>query len=88
VHQERLGAWDRNTDFWTDASSLERIAGVISRIHGPEAGELEIGGGLTAFFVPGRSGHFKGRSENQPVSCLIGFSYDGLRAWAVQNRKE
>jgi tetratricopeptide (TPR) repeat protein len=87
VHQERLGTWDRGTDFWTDTSALERIGGVISRIRGPEAGEIEIAGGLTAFFVPGRSGHSKGRSENSPVTCFLGFSYDGLRAWTVQDLK-
>jgi tetratricopeptide (TPR) repeat protein len=88
VRQERLGSWNLDTDFWADSSPLLRIGGVISRIYGPEAGEIEIGGGLTAFFVPGRSSHMKGRSENSPVSCFIGFSYDGLRAWSVQDQKE
>jgi hypothetical protein len=87
VHQERLGTWDRNTDFWMDPSPLQRIGGVISRIRGPEAGEIEIEGNLTAFFVPGRSGHAKGFSENRHVTCFLGFSYDGLRAWAVADRK-
>lgn len=88
VRQERLGNWNRDADFWTDSSPLLRIGGVISRIHGPEAGEIEIAGGLTAFFVPGRSGHMKGRSENSAVTCFVGFSYDGLRAWSVQDRKD
>jgi hypothetical protein len=87
VHQERLGEWDRGTDFWMDSSPLVRIGGVISRIWGGEAGEIEIEGGLPAFFVPARSGHSRGRSENFPVTFFLGFSYDGLRAWGVQDRK-
>jgi len=87
VHQERLGEWNRDADFWTDSSPLARIGGVISRIRGGEAGEIEIEGGLTAFFVPGRSGHARGRSENWPVTFFLGFSYEGLRAWDVQDHK-
>ena len=42
-----------------------------------------VAGRLKAFFVPARSGYRRGYSENRSVSCFIGFSYHGLRAWEV-----
>lgn len=85
VHQERLGAWDVNCNFWANPSLLRRMSGVITQIDAPQAGFIEFNGGLTAFFVPAISGHYKGRSENQTVSFYLGFSYDGPRAWSVQD---
>ncbi len=85
IHQDALGEWNRDKQFWSDASSLARIHGVIKRIQGPESGEIETESGLGAFFVPGRTGHFKGESENRRVSFFVGFSHDGLRAWEVEN---
>ena len=83
VHHSRLGDWDRSFDFWTDPRPLARISGRISRIQGSEAGQIELAGNLTAFFVPAKSGFAHGRSENQAVGFHLGFSYDGLRAWGV-----
>lgn len=83
VHRDRLGDWDRGQRFWKDTSLLARTKGVISSINGPQAGSIELPSGVTAFFVPGVSGHSVGRSENAPVTFFLGFSYDGLRAWSV-----
>lgn len=88
VHHDQLGSWDRNRDFFSDARPFRRVAGIISKISGPQAGEIEVEGGLPAFFVPGKSGHHRGSSENQPVTFYLGFAYDGLRAWSVGDTQE
>lgn len=85
VHQDRLGRWNPQRGFWDNVGSLQRVSGIITQISGPQAGSIEIAGGLRAFFVPGASGHALGRSENQAVSCYVGFSYDGPRAWTVES---
>ncbi len=93
VHYSRLGGWDREKDFWTNAEPLERISGLIARIDRPEAGLIELECGLRVFFVPGRSrapdesSFVKERHENERVSFFLGFSYDGLRAWSVKLQK-
>jgi tetratricopeptide (TPR) repeat protein len=96
VHQSALGEWDPKQDFWRSTGALQRLKGVIVSIKGPEAGWIETPGGLKAFFVPAggsqrrsqphdRSSTFAaGKSENQAVSYFLGFSYDGLRAWSVE----
>jgi hypothetical protein len=86
IHQDRLGSWNSNLGFWENASLLKKLSGVVVQMSGPQAGVIQIVGGLRAFFVPGASGHAVGRSENQAVSCYVGFSYDGLRAWSVEDR--
>ena len=87
VHYSSLGQWDRDIDFWESASFLGRARGRITHISGPQQGNIEIEkNGMTAFFVPTRSNHYKNRSENQEVEFFLGFSYDGLRAWEVQDR--
>lgn len=85
VHHSRLGEWDRSNRFWEDTSALMRVEGVIASISGPQAGVVELASGMKAFFVPGVSGHAMGRSENTAVTFFLGFSYDGLRAWSVEN---
>jgi tetratricopeptide (TPR) repeat protein len=85
VDQDELGAWDLQKNFWTNPDVLIRVSGLIGRILGPQAGEIELKNGLKAFFVPGGSGHSLGRSENLPVNFCLGFSYDGLRAWGVKD---
>ncbi len=83
IHQENLGEWDRNNGFWNKTNSLKRINGIISSIEGPAKGYIEIEGtALKAFFVPGQ--HYKkGSFENRKITCYLGFSYSGLRAWEV-----
>ena len=82
VHQSRLGDWDRELGFWKNTSPLVRIPGRVARINGPQAGLIELSGGLEAFFVPARSGLSRG-SENTPILAFLGFSYDGPRAWDI-----
>jgi hypothetical protein len=87
VHQNELGDWDVEAGFWVNSDKLVRISGVVKSISGPQAGEIELDGGITAFFVPAVAGITKERDENSFISCLLGFSYDGPRAWSV-SRKE
>ena len=82
VHQAQLGDWNRAFEFWQNPALLARVPGRVARINGPQAGLIELAGGLEAFFVPGRSGLSRG-SENTPVLAFLGFSYDGPRAWDV-----
>ena len=83
VHQSRLGDWEHEQGFWGNIAPLKRVFGRVARINGPQAGTIELPGGLEAFFVPAKSGFPLG-SENTPVSAFLGFSYDGPRAWGVQ----
>lgn len=83
IHQSELGEWDDDKDFWENTKSLEKVKGRIAKIDGPQAGKISVEGGLSAFFVPSRSGHSRNRSENEMVDFYLGFSYDGLRAWEV-----
>jgi tetratricopeptide (TPR) repeat protein len=85
VHYTELGDWSDEQDFWEGSARLCRIKGTIISISGPEAGLIEVRGGVRAFFVPGKSGHSRGRDENRAVDCFLGFSYDGPRAWEVRN---
>lgn len=92
VHQSTLGEWSPIDNFWKSANTLKREIGVVVSVQGPEAGWIEVRGGLRAFFVPGvgsskrlntKSSFPAGLSENKPISFYLGFSYDGLRAWSV-----
>jgi tetratricopeptide (TPR) repeat protein len=85
VHHSQLGNWDRSKDFWENTSLLERALGRIARIVAPQSGEIEVKGGLKAFFVPARGNYSRGRSENRAVAFYLGFSYEGLRAWEVKD---
>ena len=82
VHQSRLGDWDRDLGFWKNTKPLARVIGRVARITGPQAGLVELAGGLEAFFVPAKSGFSPG-SENTPIRAFLGFSYDGPRAWNI-----
>ena len=82
VHQSRLGEWVE--DFWEAPEILVRLDGRVKKIDAPQKGVVEVGGGVEAFFVPGKSGLQKGRDENVSISCYVGFSYDGPRAWNVE----
>ena len=76
--------WDRNAS--KDVPSiLLRVSGRVARIGSPQAGTLRLNdGGLDAFFVPAAAGVMRNRHENALVDAVIGFSYDGLRAWSVR----
>lgn len=84
VHQDQLGGWDETTGFWGNTKPLHRIEGLVSRIHAPQSGEIELRWGAKAFFAPAVAGMSLGRDENRLVSFYLGFSYEGLRAWSVR----
>ena len=83
IHQDMLGEWDREKDFWSKTSQLRQLEGVVANVKGPQAGDIELAGGLKAFFVPGQDFSY-GHAENVRVKFYLGFSYEGLRAWSVQ----
>ncbi len=85
VHYSELGSWNSDQDFWGKPEKLARLKGTIVSISGPEAGLIEVGAGVKVFFVPGKSGHLRGRDENRAVEFFLGFSYDGPRGWEVKN---
>lgn len=84
INKDALGQWNQQRNFWEVTRMLRRVRGIISRINGQESGLVEVNG-IKAFFVPGVSGHSFGRSENMPVTFFLAFSYDGPRAWSVEN---
>ena len=87
VHQSRLGDWDHDRGFWENTKPLMRVRGRVARINGPQAGVIELAGGLEAFFVPAKSRLYQG-SENTPVTAFLGFSYDGPRVWGVSREED
>ena len=85
VHYTELPlVWDRNSP--KDVPPiLQRVSGRVARIGSPQAGTLRLNaGGMDAFFVPAAAGIMRNRHENARVDAVIGFSYDGLRAWSVR----
>jgi hypothetical protein len=85
VHQSELGPWDEDSQFYRDTNKLGRIEGRVVEYEGPQAGTIELeGSGVQAFYIPSRLRHTQ-RSLNQRISCFLGFSYDGLRAWSAHD---
>ena len=85
THHSELGQWKIDIEFWEKTEKLLRVQGRVNRVDAPQQGYIELRGGLLAFYVPARSNHSRGRSENQAVDFYLGFSYDGLRAWEVKD---
>jgi tetratricopeptide (TPR) repeat protein len=83
IHHSELGEWEQDREFFENTAVLTRVVGRIVSIDAPQAGKIEIEGGIEAFFVPARGNYRKGDAENRAVSCFLGFSYDGPRAWQV-----
>lgn len=84
VHYADLPDWDRNRS--DDVPRILRaVPARVASITSPQAGPLHLeAGGLEAFFVPARAGALRGRHENARAEAIIGFSYEGLRAWSVR----
>lgn len=82
VHQSELGAWA--DEFWEGKAKLRPVAGRIAVIDAPQRGFIELPGAVKAFFVPAIGNFSRGRDENRQVTCFVGFSYDGVRAWEVR----
>jgi tetratricopeptide (TPR) repeat protein len=86
VHHGQLGDWDVDKEFWSNTLPLLRLSGRVSKYDSDQSGEIEVEGGLPAFFVPVRSGFTRSTAINSPVTLYLGFSYDGPRAWDVRPR--
>jgi len=84
IHHSQLGEWKPDLEFWGNILPLARVGGRVSRFDGPQAGEIETLGGLPAFFVPAKANFASQNLENRSVTFLLGFSYDGLRAWDIK----
>ncbi len=92
-HYTELGSWDAGADFYSHVAPLCRVRCRVTSIVGPEKGTVEVAAcGIPAFFVPSKArkdgalGIARGRDENLQVFAYLGFSYEGLRAWSVDNR--
>ncbi|QDU89369.1 Phosphotransferase enzyme family protein [Pirellulimonas nuda] len=92
VGEDSLGDWvdlktaqeaDAPRRFWSSTSPLRRINGVIDRMNGPQSGRILIGDSATAFFVPGTR-FWASSDRHKKVNFFLGFSYNGLRAWMVE----
>ena len=88
VNVSDLGEWDGGRRFWSNEELLRRVPGIVSKIQSPASGQIELANGLTAFFVPSTvtvdGGYVRGLHEGRRVEFYLGFSYEGLRAWSVQ----
>src|SRR5271165_5179983 len=82
VHNSELESWRRGTEYWANADKLGRVEGIVDEIRSPQHGTCLIHG-LPVFFVPARL--VSSADVNTKVSFHLGFSYEGLRAWNVQN---
>ena len=89
VHVGSLGEWDSERAFWTNTSQLRTVRGRIAQIRNLGSGEIELQSGIRAFFVPSRGlvtgGYVPGQDVGREVEFILGFSYDGLRAWSVRD---
>lgn len=83
VHHGDLQGWDRSAERG-DPALLTRVEGRVHSITRPAVGDIDFGPGLSAFFSPGASQLVADRHTNARVSFLLGFSYDGPRAWSVR----
>lgn len=90
VHQSRLGDWRGGAGaggFWENDQLLRRVSGRVRQIQGGQAGEIELEGGVVAFFAPGivqPKPLIHGEDVNRRVEAYVGFTYDGPRAYEVK----
>ena len=87
-HQSELGEWEAGAAFYPRVDLLQWMNGVVAEISAPQKGAIEISTGQPVFFVPAVPGLEMARDENIEVSFLLGFSYDGLRAWQVTRAQQ
>jgi tetratricopeptide (TPR) repeat protein len=83
VNHNDLRDWERSAG-GPDPGLLSRLEGRVHRVARPQAGEIEFGPGLRAFFTPGAAQLVGDRHTNARVSFLLGFSYEGPQAWSVR----
>jgi hypothetical protein len=82
VHHSELGPWSRERGFFQGVDKLGAVEGRIDEIRSPQSGLILVSG-IPAFFAPSTQ-FYRGRDLNASVSCYLGFSYEGLRAWNVR----
>jgi hypothetical protein len=87
VSTSDLDGWDPTDDAVDPPKVLAIETGFIERIRSPKAGRIRLPNGLSAFFVPGQE-FLASRDIGAVVKLLIGFSYDGARAWRVHRPGE
>jgi hypothetical protein len=99
VYFKKLGKLSEPDWFkYDDGKTLARVPGKIARISNPKTGLIELRCGLSAFFTPAherdtptdkalRESFVRGRDENKEVDFFLGFSYDGLRAYNVEEKE-
>ncbi|WP_461666718.1 P-loop NTPase [Gordonia sputi] len=85
VHFSELGRWTRDRKrVWSESGRLGRVRGVIDEVEGYKSGFVRVGNGsLQAFFQP-QGDILKSRDLNKVAEFYLGFSYGGLRAWALE----
>ncbi|MGW0979580.1 hypothetical protein ACWD33_01890 [Streptomyces xiamenensis] len=86
VHHSDLAGWDRRSGS-PEPSILKRVPGRVKSISTPTVGTISIANGLEVFMNPSASGLLRGSDENEPVTVLIAFRYDGPMAFNVQKPK-
>lgn len=88
VSRKIAQVFDNSREMKFNESMIKYVDGKVSSIKGPEGGTIELLCGLQAFFIPARAdqgkGLVRGRDENSNVKFLLGFSYDGLKAYEVK----
>jgi len=82
VHHSELGGWSKQLDFFEGSDKVGTLEGRIDGIHSSQSGIIAIND-VPAFFVP-RTQFYANRDLNAQVTCYVGFSYEGLRAWNVR----
>ncbi|WP_405699644.1 hypothetical protein OG209_14435 [Streptomyces sp. NBC_01383] len=82
VHHSDLSGWDRRSGS-SEPSILRRVPGRVKSISKSTAGSLTVVNGLEVFMVPSAAGLLRGSDENEPVTALIAFRYDGPIAFNV-----
>lgn len=86
VHHSDLAGWDRRSGS-PQPTILRRVPGRVKSINKPTAGTISIANGLEVFMNPSASGLLRGSDENEQVTALIAFRYDGPMAFNVQKPK-
>lgn len=86
VHHSDLAGWDRRSGS-PEPTVLRRVPGRVKSINKPTAGAISIANGLEVFMNPSASGLLRGSDENEQVTALIAFRYDGPMAFNVQKPK-
>ncbi|MCX5145661.1 hypothetical protein OHB36_02520 [Streptomyces sp. NBC_00320] len=86
VHHSDLSGWDRRSGS-PEPSILRRVPARVKSISKPTAGSLTVANGLEVFMVPSAAGLLRGSDENELVTALIAFRYDGPIAFNVQRAK-